>query len=105
MFSKEGAATEEDATSEGDAALEVKNFIRWRHLDSEEDLKAVGLFCLALHSHYMLESANGVDNIGVSFQACHFGSTADNFYVGFSDLYDLLHLDALDMSLLRCFSL
>jgi hypothetical protein len=72
---------------------------------SEEDLKAAGPSCVALHNHYMLESANGVDNICVSYQACHFRSTADNFYVAFKDLYDLFHLDALDISLLRCFSL
>jgi hypothetical protein len=46
---------------------------------SEENLKAAGPSCVALHNHYMLESANGFDNICVSYQACHFGSTANNF--------------------------
>ncbi|RLM55955.1 hypothetical protein C2845_PM10G10730 [Panicum miliaceum] len=70
---------------------------------SEEDLKATGPSCVGLHNHYMLESANGVDNICASYQAYHFGSTVDILYA-LSDLYDLFHLDALDISLLRCFS-
>ncbi|RLN33216.1 hypothetical protein C2845_PM03G33630 [Panicum miliaceum] len=56
---------------------------------SEEDLNAVGPSSLALHNHYM---------------ECHFGSDADTFPVQFSDLYDLFNLDALDISLLQCFS-
>ncbi|RLM98840.1 hypothetical protein C2845_PM06G26660 [Panicum miliaceum] len=71
----------------------------------EEDLQADGPSCQELHNHYMLESANGVENIGVQYDACHFETEKpDNFYDGFSDLYDLLNLDTMDVSLLRCFS-
>jgi hypothetical protein len=73
---------------------------------SEEDLKAAGPSYQQLHNHYILESANGVENIGVKFHAINFETAlVENFYIGFKDLYDLFNLDALDVSLLRCFSL
>ncbi|RLM79854.1 hypothetical protein C2845_PM12G10760 [Panicum miliaceum] len=72
---------------------------------SEEDLNVVRPSSLTLHNHYMVQSACGVENIFVSYQECHFGSDTDTFPVQFCDLYDLFNLDALDISLLRCFSL
>jgi hypothetical protein len=60
---------------------------------SEEDLRTVGPSCQELHNHYMLESANSVENIGVQFDPCHFETEKPgNFYVGFNDLYDLFNL-------------
>jgi hypothetical protein len=47
---------------------------------SEEDLRAAGPSYQELHNHYMLESANGVENSGVQFDACHFeNKKPDNF--------------------------
>jgi hypothetical protein len=49
---------------------------------SEEDLKIAGPSCQELDNHYMLESANGVENISVHFHACNFETASlDNFYI------------------------
>jgi len=73
---------------------------------SEEDLNVAGhFFCQALHKHYMVLSAQGEESIGVAYHEYHFESQPDDFIVGFNDLYDLFKLEALDISLPRCFSL
>jgi hypothetical protein len=45
------------------------------------------------------------DNIVVEYKKHHFVLADDIFVVSFSDLYDIFILDALDISLMRFFTL
>jgi hypothetical protein len=57
-----------------------------------------------LHSFYTLNWKK-IDIIVVKYRQSHFLTDDDVFIISLSDLYDLFNLDALDVSLKRCFAL
>jgi hypothetical protein len=55
-----------------------------------------------------MQNVNQAEKIMVSFEERHFLQLEGNgniFIVAWSDLFDLFNLDALDLSLIRCFAL
>jgi hypothetical protein len=60
--------------------------------------------CIDLHNYYMQNYKSGLDII-VSYKDHHFLVGDDIFIITFFDLYGLFNLDALDISLMRCFAL
>jgi hypothetical protein len=74
---------------------------------SVSELRAAGQYCVDLHNYYM-QNVNQAEEIMVSFEERHFLQLEGNgniFIVAWSDLFDLFNLDALDLSLIRCFAL
>jgi hypothetical protein len=69
-------------------------------LTADEHGKA-GQPCVDLHNYYIQNYQRGLD-ILVSYNDRLVGD--DIFIITFSDLYDLFNLDALDISLMRCFA-
>jgi hypothetical protein len=60
-----------------------------------------------LHNYYM-RNVNEAQEIIVSYEERHFlqlEGSGNIFIVAFCDLFDLFNLDALDLSLIRCFAL
>jgi len=75
---------------------------------TEAELLVAGPFTVELHTYYMKGcQGNKKNGIVVKYRRQHFWRDRDIefFLVGFDDLYDLFKLDALDVSLLRCFTL
>ncbi|TVU06562.1 hypothetical protein EJB05_49783, partial [Eragrostis curvula] len=71
-------------------------------------LDVAGLATSTLHNHYMnLSMAKKKKGLVAAFKRQHFLRSADSefFYVGFSDVYELFNFDALDVSILRCYTL
>ena len=74
----------------------------------EAALESAGPSCVTLHKYYMRFCAEKKKSgIIVLFKRCHFLRSSDKecLLVNLSDLYDLFNLDALDTSLVPCFSL
>jgi hypothetical protein len=67
------------------------------------DLCKAGRFCVELHNYYILNWKIYV--IVVKYRHSHFLMDDGIFIISLSDLYDLFNLDALDVSLMRCFTL
>jgi hypothetical protein len=59
---------------------------------------------IELHNYYMNNYKSGKD-IMVSYKDRHFLLGDDFFLISFFDLCDLFNLNALDVSLMRCFAL
>jgi hypothetical protein len=59
---------------------------------------------LDLHNYYINNYKSGQDII-VSYKDHHFLVGDDYFLISFSNLYNLFNLDALDASLMCCFTL
>jgi hypothetical protein len=57
-----------------------------------------------LHNYYILNWKK-IDVIVVKYRQSHFLTNDGVFINSLSDLYDLFNLDALDVSLIRCFTL
>jgi hypothetical protein len=74
-----------------------------RMLNANELCKA-GQFCVELHNYYILNWKK-IDVIVVKYRQSHFFTDDGVFLTSLSDLYDLFNLDALDVSLMRCFAL
>jgi len=75
---------------------------------TDAKLLVAGSSTVALHTYYMKGClGNKKNGILVKYRRQYFWSDRDIefFLVGFDDLYDLFKLDALDVSLLRCFTL
>ena len=75
---------------------------------TDAELLGAGPSIVALHTYYMKGcQGNKKNGIVVKYKRQHFLRDRDIecFLVGFDDLYDLFKLDALDVSLLRCFTL
>jgi hypothetical protein len=64
----------------------------------------VGKACSDLHNYCVQNYDSGLVILG-SYKDHHFLVNDEIFMVTFSDLYDLYNLDALDISLMRCFAL
>lgn len=70
------------------------------------ELERIGPATSALHKYYMkccVEKEKSA--IVVKFKRHHLLRDSDGFPMGYDDLYDLLALDALDVSLICCLTL
>jgi hypothetical protein len=79
-------------------------FILGKPMFTVDALHKAGQSCVELHNYYMNNYKSGQD-IVVSYKDRHFLVGDGFFLISFSDLYDLFNLDALDVSLMRCFAL
>ena len=72
----------------------------------ELDLATAGVNTNGLHKHYITHAMDN-DNTSIvdEFKAEDLHSGPSFFSIGWSDLYDVFNLDALDISLLRCLTL
>ena len=67
---------------------------------------AAGSSCASLHAYYMEHSKNGLLGIPAKVEQSYFQGDGDlDLTVEFSDLYDLITLGGLDVSLLRLWTL
>ncbi|PUZ69249.1 hypothetical protein GQ55_2G093100 [Panicum hallii var. hallii] len=74
---------------------------------SSSELRRAGQYCMDLHNYY-IHNADKLQDIIVAYKEQYFlqlEGTEGIFTVAFSDLFDLFNLDALDLSLVRCFAL
>jgi hypothetical protein len=69
-----------------------------------DELCEEGQPCIDLPNYYIENYKTGQDII-VSYKDHHFLVGDSIFIITFPDLYDLFNLDALDISLMRCFVL
>jgi hypothetical protein len=69
-----------------------------------DELGKAGQACIDLHNYYIQNYESSLDILGL-YKDHRFLVGDDNFMITFSDLYDLLNLDVLDISLMRCFTL
>jgi hypothetical protein len=67
-------------------------------------LHKTGQSCVELHNYY-INNYKSDQGITVSYKDRHFLVGDDFFLISVSNLYDLFNLDALDVSLMRCFAL
>ena len=82
-----------------------KKYVAGKAMLSPAELRQAGQQCMHLH-HYYMNNYKTISDIVVSYKKKHFLIPTDGvFVVSFADLYDLFTLDALDISLLRCFVL
>jgi hypothetical protein len=71
---------------------------------SVDELHKAGQPYIDIHNYYIQNYQRGL-NILVLYKDWHFLVGDDIFPITFSDLYDLFNLDALDVSLIRYFTL
>jgi hypothetical protein len=69
-----------------------------------DELHKVGQHCIDLHNYYIQNYKMGQDII-VSFKDRHFLVDDNIFIITFSYLYNFFNLDALNISLMHCFTL
>jgi hypothetical protein len=79
-------------------------FVIGKTMLTVDALHKVGQPCVELHNYYMNSCKLGQEII-VSYKDHHILVGDNIFVIPFSDLYDLFILDALDVSLMRCFAL
>jgi hypothetical protein len=80
------------------------NFVMGKPMLTTDALDKEGQASVDLHNYYINNYKSGQDII-VSYKNRHFLVGDDYFFISFSDLYDIFNLDALDVSLLHCFTL
>ena len=73
---------------------------------SKEELASAGVNTKALHKHYLTHGTSS-DNTSIvgEFKPEDLHSGPGYFAVGWSNLYDLFNLDALDISFIHCLTL
>jgi hypothetical protein len=69
-----------------------------------DTIKEAGKSCVVLHNYYINNYKKCQHIIG-GFKEKHFLVGECIFLISWSDLYDIYALDALDISLIRCFAL
>jgi hypothetical protein len=79
-------------------------FVRGELMLTVDELSKVGQACINLHNNYIQNYESGLDILG-SYKDRHFLVGDGIFMTTFSDLYEIFNLDALDISLMRCFAL
>jgi hypothetical protein len=79
-------------------------FIMDKPMLTADALDEAGQACVDLHNYYINNYKSGQDII-VPYMDRHFLLGDGCFLISFSDLYDLFNLNALDISLMRCFTL
>jgi hypothetical protein len=79
-------------------------FIMGQSMLTHDELHKASQPCIDLHNYYNQNYEMG-QNIIVSFKDHYFLVDDDIFLITFFDLFDLLNLDTLDISLILCFAL
>jgi hypothetical protein len=79
-------------------------FVMGKPMLTVDVLHNAGQPCIDLHNYYIQNYKSGQE-IMVSYKDRHFLVGDDIFLISFSDLYDFFNLDALDVSLMRSFTL
>jgi hypothetical protein len=79
-------------------------FEKGKRMLNVNELCKAGRFCVELHNYYILNWKK-INVIVVKYRQSHFLMDDDVFFISLSDLYDLFNLDALNVSLMRCFTL
>jgi predicted PolB exonuclease-like 3'-5' exonuclease len=79
-------------------------FEKEKQMLNANELCKAGRFCVELHNYYILNWKK-IDVIVVKYRHSHFLMDDGLFIISLSDLYNLFNLDALDVSLMRCFAL
>jgi hypothetical protein len=79
-------------------------YVKGKSMSRSSVLCQASQYCLELHNYY-INNYKMSDNIVVEYKKPHFVLADDIFVVSFSDLYDIFILDALDISLMRFFTL
>jgi hypothetical protein len=79
-------------------------FVMGKPMLTVNTLKLAGKSCVELQNYYINNYNKGQETI-VSYKDRHFLVGDSNFLISWSNLYDLFNLDALDVSLMRCFAL
>jgi hypothetical protein len=67
-------------------------------------LHKAGKSCVEFHNYY-ISNYKSCQDIIVSYKDRHFLVGDDIFLISWSDRYDFFNLNALDVSLIRCFAL
>jgi hypothetical protein len=80
------------------------NFVMGRPMLTVDKLHKAGKPCVELHNYYTNHYNSGQDII-VSYNDRQFLVGGGIFLISWSDLCDLFHLDVLDISLMRGFTL
>jgi hypothetical protein len=80
------------------------NFVMGWSMLTTDELDKAGQPCIDLHNYYIQNYMSGQDII-VSYKDRHFLVGDDIFIITFPGLYDIFNLVALDVSLMRCFTL
>jgi hypothetical protein len=80
------------------------NFQKGKQMLNANELCKADRFCVELHNYYILNWKK-IDVIVVKYRQSHFLTDDGVFIISLSDLYDLFNIDALDVSLMRCFAL
>jgi hypothetical protein len=78
-------------------------FVMGKLMLTVDTLRKAGQPCLKLHNYYINNYKLG-QNIIMSYRDRHFLVGDSFFLISFSDLYNLFNLNALDVSLMRCFT-
>jgi hypothetical protein len=79
-------------------------FVMGRPMLTMDVLHKAGKPCVEVHNYY-INNYKLSQVIIVSYKDRHFLVGDNIFLISWSDLYDLFNLDALDVSLMRCFTL
>jgi hypothetical protein len=79
-------------------------FEKGKRMLNANELSKAGQFCVELHNYYILNWKK-IDVIVVKYRQSHFLMDDGVFIISLSDLYDMFNLDALDVTLMRCFTL
>jgi hypothetical protein len=79
-------------------------FEKGKRMLNANELYVVCRFCVELHNYYILNWKK-IDIIVVKYKQSHFLTDDNVFIISLYDLYDLFNIDALDVSLMRCFTL
>jgi hypothetical protein len=79
-------------------------FEKVKQMLNANELYKAGQFCVELHNYYILNWKK-IDVIVDKYIQSHFLMDDGVFIISLSNLYDQFNLDALDISLMRCFAL
>jgi hypothetical protein len=79
-------------------------FVMGQPMLTADELDKVGQACKDLHNYYTQNYESSLGILG-SYKDRHFLVGDDIFMITFSNLNDLFNLDALDISLMRSFTL
>jgi hypothetical protein len=79
-------------------------FEKEKRMLNANELSKAGRFCVELHNYYILNWKK-INVIVVKYRHSHFLTNDGVLIIALFDLYDLFNLEALDVSLMRCFML
>jgi hypothetical protein len=79
-------------------------YVRGQPILTINQLHEASQYCVELHNYYIQNYRTGQEII-VQFKDRHILVGGNIFVITFSDLYDLFNVNALDISLMHCFTL